>query len=238
MCIRDRYSVVLFLDVILFQAAWFLSHVFRFEGVNFSKSNQDAYLTGCWLIPAVIFPLMLLGGVYRHPFKYFSIKDLLRLFIVTTSSWVLAIFIQFGFFQRSLSIGIAILSLFIFVGALILPRLFYREKWIKENPVGLDNVRNVVIYGAGKKGSALVKFLEQGFNDVKVVGILDEDIEVIGRYINGVKVLGRWRDCESVFSRYRVSELWVAENNILIDELEVEDWVVRQGCKYKTISKF
>ena len=120
-----RYGLILFLDFLLFQLAWFLSYVFRFEGLNFSEPSKEVYITGVWLIPLIIFPLMFIGGVYRHPFRYFSVSDAIRLFTVTLGSWAVAFFIQFGFFQRNLSVGIAILCLFLLIGFMGMPRIYF-----------------------------------------------------------------------------------------------------------------
>ena len=181
---------------------------------------------------------MLVGGCYRHPIRYFGLSDVVRLVVVISASWLAAVFIQFGFFQRNFSIGIAILGLFLFLAFLVVPRLWRREAWLRSNPRHETEIRNVLIYGAGQRGSALAKFLDQGFSDVNIVGFLDEDPDLRGRHIYGLKVLGSWRDRDSLLSRYSVSEFWVSGAFNGVSELEIENWSNDKGLKFVFIERF
>jgi len=235
----NRYGFIVLMDLVLFQIAWFLAHVFRFEGFNLSPANMDVYTTGCWLIPLVVLPLMMMGGVYRHPFRYFSVKDVKRLFVVSSTAWVIATFVQFGFFQRNLSVGIAMLSGVLFLSLLIMPRLFRRERWLREHPKVALEGRKALIIGADKKGTALVKFLEQGFSNISVVGYVDEDPNLHGRYINGAKVLGVWRDIDEIYERYSPSEVWFLDGSgdKSLSFTELKSWCDRKGLKSFSVQK-
>jgi len=232
-----RYSAIVALDFVLFELAWFVAHLFRFSGFDLSEANYQVYITGCWLIPVIIFPLMLFGGCYRHPIRYFGLSDVVRIIIVGGASWVVAVFIQFGFFQRNLSVGIALLGLFLFFAFIIFPRLWRREAWLFSNPPVDHDLRSILICGAGQKGNALAKFLDKGFDNTNIVGFLDEDAELRGRYLNGLKVLGSWRDRESVFSRHGISELWVSDVSEYIDEDVIEQWSNDKGIKYVSLQR-
>jgi len=229
--VKKRYGLILAFDFILFQIAWCIAHVFRFDGFNLSKSNSEVFLTGCWLIPLVIFPIMLIGGVYRHPFRYFSVKDVFRLSTVTFSACILAIFIQFGFFQRNFSIGIGLLTVLLFLVLLLIPRVIRREKWLKEHPETSVLDRKILIVGVNKKSTALLSFFEKSYSNIKVVGYLDEDQDLRGRYVLGSKVLGSWRDVSSVYDRYKFEELWISEFNPLFSKNDVLEFSRVSGCK-------
>lgn len=235
--IRRRYALAIITDFLFLQVAWFVAHLFRFDGFALSPANKEVYLTGSWLIPIVVLPLMLLFGCYRHPYRYFAVKDAIRLATVSMSSWFIAVFVQFGFFQRNFSIGIAILAILIFVCLLSLPRLYQREKWIRSHPLKKPERRKVLIYGAGKKGGALVKFLEQGFSNLEIVGFLDEDVDLRGRHINGVKVLGNWRDRKTIVSMYPISEIWAAEYNAIASNKSLEEWSAEINAEYKSVAE-
>lgn len=232
-----RYTGILLLDFLLFELAWFIAHLFRFAGFSLSDDNFSAYITGCWLMPLIVMPLMLIGGCYRHPIRYFGLSDVVRLVVVSGSSWLGAVFIQFAFIQRNFSLGIAILSLILFLVLLILPRVWSRERWLHFNPQSGLVARNVLIYGAGRRGSALAKFLIQGFSNVNIVGFLDEDRELRGRHINGVKVLGSLRDIDSLLHRYTISELWLSELSVGITEHQLEARSIDADIKFVSIEK-
>lgn len=232
-----RYSAIVALDFLLFELAWFVAHIFRFAGFDLSPDNYQVYITGVWLIPLIIFPAMLLGGCYRHPIRYFGVGDVIRLGFVSSAAWLTAAFVQFGFFQRNLSIGISLMALFLFIALMVLPRLWRREAWSLSNPQARQDTRDILIYGAGKKGSALAKFLDQGFCNINIIGFLDEDPDLRGRHINGLRVLGSWRDRDSVFDRFTISELWVSEASSNIDEITLQNWANDSGLKFVSIEK-
>ena len=124
------------------------------------------------------------------------------------------------------------IGLFLFIACLIIPRLIRREKWLASHPNEQAETRKVLIYGAGQRGSALAKFLDQGFSGLEIIGFLDEDPELRGRHINGLKVFGTWRDREAVLSRFAANELWVSRTTSEIDENEMKNWAVDQGLKF------
>ena len=74
----QRHLFVLSIDIVLIQLAWAFAHWFRF-GFNILPHNVDVFLTGCWLLPVLMIPIMLVGGCYRHPVRYFSLADVIRL---------------------------------------------------------------------------------------------------------------------------------------------------------------
>jgi len=232
-----RHAGVLFIDLLLFEVAWHVAYLIRFDQDTVTTMGYEAYFTGCWLVPLIIFPIMLAGGCYRNPVKYFGLRDALRLTLVGSIAWMLAAFVQFSFFQRGLSVGIVFVSCVLFLGLIFAPRLWRRENWLSANPIQYNKARKVLIYGAGQIGSALAKFLDQGFSNVVIVGYLDEDEELRGRYINGLKVLGSWRDREDVVMRFETSELWVSELSNDIDVSVMKNWAIDRGIKFKGIYK-
>ncbi len=235
--LKRRYSLILLLDLAIFEFAWLAAHVFRFIGFEFSQANYSVYITGAWLIPVVIFPIMLIGGCYRHPIRYFGLSDALRLTLVVGIAWLIAVFIQFGFFQRNISIGIAILSCMIFMVSLSLPRIWRREIWFRSNPQSIDKTRRALIYGASQRGSALATFLDKGFSGIEIIGFLDEDTDLRGRHINGFKVLGSWRDRNSLLDRYQVTELWITKSFDEVLNPEVDAWCLSKGIDLKSVDK-
>ena len=124
------------------------------------------------------------------------------------------------------------IGLFLFIACLIVPRLIRREKWLSFHPTEKNEVRQILIYGAGQRGSALAKFLDQGFSDMEIVGFLDEDPDLRGRHINGLKVFGSWRDRDTVFSRFPINEVWVSKMPPNVDENEIKNWSIDRGLKF------
>lgn len=223
---------ILVIDLVLIELAWLFTQWFRF-GALLSDKNYSVYLTGCWLLPLILLPLMIIGGCYRHPIRYFSLTDLIRLISVVSFSWIFAILIVIGFIHRDMSIALALLGLLLLLGFLTLPRIWRRERWLlqhSDNP-DLYSKQTILIYGAGYRGNALARFLETGFSETSIVGLIDEDENLRGRYINGYKVFGSWRDIEIVFDKFSFSQLWIVDNISLAKQMLIKQWGEQYNIK-------
>ena len=223
---------ILIIDLILIQLAWFFTQWFRF-GWALSDKNFAVYLTGCWLLPLILLPLMIIGGCYRHPIRYFSLTDLIRLIFVVSFSWLFAILISIGFFHRDMSIALALLGLFLLLGFLTLPRVWRRERWLLQHNGNSNgySIQTILIYGAGYRGNALARFLEKGFSEIKIVGLIDEDENLRGKFINGYKVFGSWRDVNLIFDKFTFKQLWVADNITQAKQRLIQQWGEKNNIK-------
>ena len=229
---------IFLVDFVMIELAWLFAQWFRF-GVVLGEKNYSVYLTGCWLLPLILLPIMIIGGCYRHPVRYFSLTDLIRLILVVTFAWIFAILIEIGFFHRDMSIALALLGLFLLLAFLTLPRVWRRERWLMQHLDERDNysINKVLIYGAGARGNALARFLDKGFSSIKIVGLLDEDDNLRGRYINGYKVFGSWRDIDLVSDKFPFNELWVSVNQDHINAREIRQWGEKQNIKITFLSE-
>ena len=227
----QRHLFVLSIDLVLIELAWAFAHWFRF-GFNISPHNVDVFLTGCWILPLLMIPMMLAGGCYRHPVRYFSLADVIRLILVTASAWIFSILIVIGIFHRNMSIALALLGLVLLLPFLILPRVWRRERWLlANNNLNESESHGVIVYGADLKGNALVKFLDQAYPNVKILGYIDEDEDLRGRYINGHRVLGTWRDLDLIVQKMPVNEFWVSYQIHNKDDVIIQSWADRNNIK-------
>jgi FlaA1/EpsC-like NDP-sugar epimerase len=163
------------------------------------------------LLPVVLLPLMLLGGVYRHPVRHFSLRDAMRLVTVTTFGWSVAYLVLVGLLHRNASFFLAPMSLLISLACMGAIRVWRRESWRRTHRnQQRDKFTRIAVYGAGRRGNALVSFLENGFGYAKVVGFLDDnDAQFRGRAILGHMVLGSERDLNTVHAVHSMDQLWL-----------------------------
>ena len=227
----ERHLFVILIDVVLIELSWSFAHWFRF-GYSISPHNISVYLSGCWLLPLIMLPIMMMGGCYRHPVRYFSLADVIRLILVTTSAWTFSILIIIGFFHRNMSIALALLGLILLLLFLILPRVWRRERWLSQHQHQNSSKNyDVIVYGAGIVGNSLVKFLDQAYPNVKIIGYIDEDEDLRGRYINGYKVLGTWRDLDVITQKMLISEFWISQPIQGKDDVVIQSWAERNNIK-------
>ncbi len=134
----------------------------------------------------------MMAGCYRQPVRHFSAGGELRLGVVSVVGWIVAELVLLGLFHRSSSVMLGALGLLLSLPLMSLPRIWYREHWRRQvRGNGNGSGVKLAIYGAGRRGGALMALLEQGFPDVEVKGLLDDDdTEMRGRVIMGRPVLG------------------------------------------------
>ncbi len=93
--------------------------------------------------------------------------------------------------------------------------LFWRLIYIKLFTMGRV-MRKVLIIGAGKAGTTLVKvFNEQKSKPFRLVGLIDDDPQKANTLVEGVRVLGRSQDLQALILEHEVSDLILA----IIDDM-------------------
>jgi FlaA1/EpsC-like NDP-sugar epimerase len=201
---------IVFVDLVAIELAWVLANLVRFGELPDDR-NLDVFISGCWLIPVVVGPLMMIGGCYRHPVRLFALVDALRLLLVTAMAWGLAYMILLGFLHRYGSVMLAPLGLLLVLPMMIAPRLWWREKWLGTfSHDERAELKKLIVYGAGRRGSALISLLQHGFPKAEVVGFLDDDDAVMrGRVIRGYRVLGSERDLNTILALKGFEQLWL-----------------------------
>ena len=229
-----RYGTFVLMDFILFQVTWLITHIIRFNGFEFRGANMIIYQTGLWLIPLIVLPIMIVGGCYRTPIRYFSFSDTIRITVLASLGWLISFSISTIFLTRNFSTIIVVLSLLIFLCFLIFPRVWRREKWLSSHSLEQINLKPILIIGAGKKGSALSSFIERGLSNSKVIGFLDQDENLIGRYINGYKVFSGVEKIDTVYQRHPFHEIWMSESlNTEKLNRNIIDWSEKQSIPIK-----
>lgn len=204
------HARIVLLDIVAVIAAWTAANAIRFDGVPDDR-NMDVFLSGLWLMPVVVVPLLMVSGCYRHPVRLFAVVDAVRLILVTAIAWVFAYLILMGFLYRHASMMLAPLGILLVLPIMVAPRIWWREVWRgKTNEQSTDSKQRILVYGAGVRGSAVVSLLQQGFPKARIVGFLDDDEQTMrGRVVQGMKVLGSERDIDSINEIYGIEQIWL-----------------------------
>lgn len=228
---RLRGSAVV-VDFLAIQMAWLGANLARFEGWP-SGVHAEAYLTGVWLMPLVVLPVMAVSGCYRGTVRHFSAGDALRLAVGSLTAWILAFLVLMAFLHRELALGLVPLAYLLAVALMGGARMLYRERFRRaQNGPGAQGTVRLAVYGAGHRGVALASLLDQGFPRVEVVGFFDDnDAEMRGRFVNGRPVLGSERDLDTVHSVVAIEQLWTTFEPDMPKYQRLKRWCAARGIR-------
>ncbi len=205
----NLHSAIILLDIIVIEFAWYASNWLRF-GFNINEAYISVLITGTWLFPLILTPAMIILGNYRHPVRYFSLHDAARLIKIVSFCLMVSYFIMM-FLYRYSSIILLPFTLIIALPFMIVPRILYRERWLRSRYSGSKKRQKipVLFYGAGSRGTALISLLERGFPRVEIIGFIDDEELIRGRFISKYKMIGCERDLDTLYTKYKFEQLWV-----------------------------
>jgi FlaA1/EpsC-like NDP-sugar epimerase len=186
---QSRFTVFLH-DLLMIPLAWLGSYWLRF--------NLDGIPAEFWQQALRMLPLVLVVqgslfwyfGLYRGVWRFASMPDLVRILKATLTGVAVAavaIFLitRLQWVPRSVFVLDAIL-LVLLLGA---PRFVYR--WIKDRRLYGQEVKNVLIVGAGQAGEMLVRdLLRDPLHAYRPVAFVDDASAKQGKDVHGVRVAG------------------------------------------------
>ncbi len=197
-------------DLVAIAAAWWLAYLFRFDFEIPPFHLASLYKILPWII-TIQAGFFLWIGLYRGLWRYASLPDLKRIFLVillgaTIPPLLLAIPGEFTGVPNSVMLLAPMLLLLIMSGS----RLMYRA-WKERRLYSLEDYegRLVLILGAGSTAVSLVKDLARN-HDWHVVGLLDDDPRKLGTRLHGVRVLGIINDLPEWIQKLNVGYVIIA----------------------------
>jgi len=186
--LQNRFTVFLH-DLVMIPVAWVGAYWLRF--------NLDGIPAEYWRQALSVLPVVVLVqggmfwyfGLYRGVWRFASIPDLARILKAVLAG--VAVAAGAIFFLTRLQ-GVP-RSAFVLDGILLVlllggPRFIYR--WLKDRRLYGQEVRNVLIVGAGQAGEMLVRdLLRDPHHMYRPVAFVDDDAAKLGKDIHGVRVL-------------------------------------------------
>lgn len=235
--LRHRGKVLL-KDLCIIEFAWFGANLLRFEGLPLDR-YWDIYVTGTWLIPAVVLLTMALGGSYRGLLSHFCATDAVRLAASTFMGWNLAYLALMLVEHRDGSMGAGIMAAILTLVLIGGERVLHRQRCRRlTDPHGTPGCAGegdrliCAVYGAGRRGVALANLLAHGFHHISVAGFMDDNPgELTGRRIAGYRTLGSERDLDTVHAVYRLDQLWVTFEPDRFKYRRLSDWCNANGVR-------
>lgn len=148
--------------------------------------------------------------LYNRVWTYAGIDEMISVlkasFIIEALYVVYRLLMQIAM-PRSFYIFNWVFLFILLAGSRVSVRLFrqFRKKYEKSG-----DIRRVMIIGAGSAASLLIKELQYGPGDSKVVCIIDDNPAKKGKYIHNIPIVGNRSDIPYIARKYRIDEIIVA----------------------------
>lgn len=198
MHLRGRHYFVI--DIVLITLAYLLAFGIRFDLVNPIPYYQQF---GGWLAGLILIrlPIFYYFGLYRHLWRYASVRELLTIVTAVSLGSILALAVTFVFaslipnqpwisgFPRS------ILALEWLLTLLLVGASRYAARIVTElrdvNIATTSKAKRTLIIGAGDSGAALAREIQNNPHlKLRIVGFVDDDSAKLHQQIRSVPVIG------------------------------------------------
>ncbi|NLW41459.1 MAG: polysaccharide biosynthesis protein, partial [Tissierellia bacterium] len=235
-----KSGLFVFSDIVLltisFVAAYVIRFDFDFDAIPGIYVNRMLLLLGISLILkiAVFIPFKL----YKSLWKYAGIYELVSIFLASALTNG-AIFVYIAFVDR-----LAPRSIFVITGMLDViliggSRLMYRlyRRLVLGRVIKMDNLRRVLIVGAGDAGAMIAKEMELHPElNYRPVAFLDDNDFKKGKKVNGIPVLGGIEDVADVVDRKSINEIIIAIPSAKTSVInKIYEQCVKTKCKVKIL---
>ncbi|HEY6962600.1 MAG TPA: Gfo/Idh/MocA family oxidoreductase [Gaiellaceae bacterium] len=218
--VYTRRLLEVLVDGALIGASFLAAYLLRFNGVGTPNQRHFFLLTLPVLLLARYVALLLLG-MYAGVWRYASARDAARAFTAVAVSEVVAVGVltitqgPVGDFSRS----VFVIDVLICSVAIVAARFGERVIVQLVELARRDDVRRVLIVGAGRSGRSLLRELRETPGQ-RVVGFVDDAPSLRGRRLNGAKVVSTLMGIDQALARHRPDIVFVTIPNAPHDALD------------------
>lgn len=233
--LRYRLVFIIAMHAAFAVAALMMSFLLRFDFTLGYSIYPGLFIksfplnVGIFLVTAGFFNLY--QGIWRYV-SVDDLKDIVKASAIASLVFVFVIIFSGRFigYPRSIYLMNFVLLVLINGGTRFGIRLF-RESFV---PMA-DNVRNILIVGAGTAGNEIVKTLKSARNKQYIpIGFIDQNKSLHGKQLQGVKVLGDLSQLRHLIKKHRIHEIFIAipaATNKVVKEImaaaKIPEWEVK-----------
>jgi FlaA1/EpsC-like NDP-sugar epimerase len=192
--LQNRFTVFLH-DLLIIPVAWLAAYWLRF---NLDGIPPEFLRSALSMLPLALVAqggLFWYFGLYRGVWRFASVPDLVRIVqAVLAGVIVTAVAIFFVNRLHGVPRTVFVLDAILLIMLLGGPRFVYR--WLKDRRLYGQEVKNVLIVGAGQAGEMLVRdLLRDPQRAHRPIGFVDDDAVKHGKDIHGIPVLA---SCDAI----------------------------------------
>ncbi len=211
---EKRFWLILTFKLFLIIFSLLLAFLLRFD---FTLFPADWHLFTQLLAPLVVIKLMVFWkmGLNHGWWRYVSIADvidLLKANVFASALFVLYVVFVHGLLgmPRSVLLLDGLLCFLLGCGVRLATRA-YRENYFPMPTMQEDNLKKVLVVGAGCSGQAIVREMRQNPSlGISVVGFVDDDPDKAEQHFHGVSVLGGQEDLDRLCRERDIAEVIIA----------------------------
>lgn len=209
--------IVLAFDLMVTVVTYGIAYILRFN-FTIEEISLNTFLHDLLFSTAVFFIAFLITNSYEGIIRHSGIADAYRLiqsgllaFIFSSLLWSANTFAQFSFI--SLPLSISIIHVVLNISLLIISRFGIRSLFYQTGNKPKGNV-TVLIYGAGKFTSAMLRSLKEDDNrSYEIAGFIETDEKKIGKTIEGIKIYPV-RRIAWLIEKYQVGEFILSDPHL------------------------
>ena len=222
----DKYAsswLVLVIDIILVCFSFVLAYAIRFDAsLNFDLSKLFVQIPFIALISLVSF---LAVGSYKGIIRHTGTRDVFNVFVgVSLLSMVTFFIISVNtifkiFSDFTIPRLVIIIHYLISILVLVISRYIFKA-FYEIVSSELDDVTNVLIYGAGDSGLITYGALNRDTkNSYNIIGFADDNIKKVGKKIDRIKIYDGNRIDKDFILKKEIDEIIISIQNIKSEKL-------------------
>lgn len=206
-----KLPVILF-DITAIPVSWYAAYWLRYNMHPFPGIMSSAHtFAALSLLTLVQIACYYYFKTYRGLWRFSSLNDVIRILKSSICAIVVVIPVFYvtsilHHIPRSIFPLYSIILATILCGGRLMMRI-YSDKQTKE--MGIDELKRVLIVGAGHSGEGLVRDLKRG-NVYQPIGFVDDNIGKRGLEVHGVRVLGATRQIPEIVNEYAIDLIFIA----------------------------
>jgi len=211
---KVKSGIFIISDIVLLVASFFLAYLIRHDFVFDAIMPEFVQKMPLVLAISIVLKItvFVLLKLYRSLWRYAGIYELVNVFMASVITNGL-LFIYVALVDRLAPRGIfpiaGMLDVFFIGGSRLVYRLYRRL--VLGKVIKLENVKRVLIFGAGDAGAMIAKEMElHPEMSYKLIAFMDDSDEKKGKKVNGVPVLGGIEEIEAVVDSKSIDEIIIA----------------------------
>lgn len=198
-------------DMLIINLALYLALYIRFD-TDIPYTYYEFAVQSLIIIPMIQLGIFYLFGLYRSLWEYASIEEMVQIFLATLSAAVFNLAIRFitgNVLPLPVYVAEWMLMCLLVGGSRLSYRFIRKAKRRADKKVLYRKPSRVMVVGAGRAGSMLIKELKNYTNSVPVVAV-DDDIAKRGTKINGVPVVSGRSRIKELAAKYNVNDIIIS----------------------------